>query len=148
MDEPQDAPGSLERAIRIARSAHAGQVDKSGADYIGHPLRVMDAVDGTDEKIVAALHDVVEDTPWTIDDLRAEGFTDGVLEAVEAISKREGETLADSMARVDAVPLARTVKFADLADNSNPERLARLPEATRERLTRKYADTLELLGGP
>jgi (p)ppGpp synthase/HD superfamily hydrolase len=141
-----DEPGSLERAIRIASKAHAGQVDKSGADYIGHPLRVMHAVDTTEAKTVAVLHDVIEDTEVTIADLRAEGFSEPVLAAVDAVSKRKGETLGDSMARVAAIPLARTVKLADVADNSNPERLALLSVADRERLQKKYETTLELLG--
>ena len=140
-----DAPGSLGRAVRIAREAHAGQIDKSGADYIGHPMRVMDAVETTAAKTVAVLHDVVEDTPMTIDDLRTAGFSEPVLAAVDALTKRSGETLAESMARVVAVPLARVVKLADVADNSNPARLALLPTDDRERLEKKYAETLELL---
>ena len=143
-----DAPGSLGLAVRIAREAHAGQVDKSGADYIGHPLRVMDAVETTEAKTVAVLHDVVEDTPITIDDLRAGGFSEPVLAAVDAVTKRKGETLAESMARVVAIPLARTVKLADVADNSDPSRLALLPIVDRARLQKKYAQTLELLGEP
>jgi hypothetical protein len=141
-----DAPGSLGRAIRIAHEAHAGQVDKSGADYIGHPLRVMRAVETIDAKKVAVLHDVVEDTPVTIEQLRAEGFSEEILAAVDAVTKRKGETLAESMERVVGIPLARTVKLADVADNSNPNRLAVLPIVDRERLQKKYAETLELLG--
>jgi (p)ppGpp synthase/HD superfamily hydrolase len=144
-----DAPGSLGRAIRIAREAHTGQVDKSGAEYIGHPLRVMAGVESVEEKKVAALHDVVEDSPWTIRDLRAEGFSDEVLAAVDALTKRPGESLAESMARVVALPLARTVKLADVADNSNPERLALLPIVDRVRLQKKYQETSALLAaGP
>jgi hypothetical protein len=143
-----DAPGSLGRGVRIAREAHAGQVDKSGADYIRHPLRVMDAVETIEAKTVAVLHDVVEDTPVTIDDLRAAGFSESVLAAVDALTKRKGETLAESMARVVAIPLARTVKLADVADNSDPSRLALVPIVDRARLQKKYAETLELLGEP
>jgi (p)ppGpp synthase/HD superfamily hydrolase len=141
-----DAPGSLGRAVRIAREAHTGQVDKSGADYIGHPLRVMDAVETAEAKTVAVLHDVVEDTPVTFDDLRAAGFSEPVIAAVDALTKRKGEPLADSMARVVAIPLARTVKLADIADNSNPTRLALLPVVERVRLQKKYAETRRLLG--
>jgi (p)ppGpp synthase/HD superfamily hydrolase len=143
---PEAPRGSLTAAVALATAAHAGQVDKLGIDYIQHPLGVMAKVDGEDEKIVAALHDVVEDTDVTLDELRARGFAEHIVHAVDAVSKREGEALAESMARVAADPLARTVKYADLAHNANPERQALLPTETRERLTKKYRESARLLG--
>jgi ADP-ribosylglycohydrolase len=143
----EDAPrGSLEAAIALARVAHAGQVDKLGLDYIQHPLAVMARVDDVDEKIVAALHDVVEDTEVTLDELRARGFAEHIVHAVDAVTKREGEPLAESMARVAADRLARAVKLADLSHNGDPERMAELPPETRERLTKKYRESARLLG--
>jgi (p)ppGpp synthase/HD superfamily hydrolase len=106
----------------------------------------MDSVNTTEEKIVAVLHDVVGDTPITIEDLRAAGFSEPVLAAVDAVTKRKGEALAESMARVAAIPLARTVKLADVADNSDARRLALLPIVDRVRLQQKYAMTRTLLG--
>ncbi|GGS30735.1 HD domain-containing protein [Actinokineospora fastidiosa] len=103
-------------AVRIAREAHDGQVDKSGRPYIGHPLRVMAAVDGQHERMAAVLHDVIEDTPVTADDLRAAGCPDEVVTAVVALSKVDGEDQDAYLARVAANPLAVTVKRADIAD--------------------------------
>ena len=140
------ARGGLEAAVALATTAHAGQVDKLGADYILHPLGVMARVTGVDEKIVAVLHDVVEDTVVTLDDLRAQGFAEHIVRAVDAVTKRPGEPLAESMARVAADPLAMTVKFADLAHNANPARQAGLPPETRARLTAKYQESARLLG--
>lgn len=135
----------VQRAFAFAERAHAGQIDKVGDPYIGHPMRVASSVTGVDEKIVAALHDVVEDCDVTLDDLRSEGYSEAIVAAVDALSKREGESLEESMARVVANPLATTVKYADVADNSNPARTAKLDSDTRERLAAKYARTIELL---
>ena len=156
VDRPPPAPSSeppvpalVATARRIATAAHRGQVDKAGAPYIGHPPRVAGhaAAAGGDHRVVAAawLHDVVEDTVVTPDDLRAAGIPDDVVAAVLAVSKRPGESLEDYVARVRADPLAVAVKTADLADNTDPARLARLDEATRLRLTEKYARVRELL---
>jgi len=81
----------LETAIRIAVEAHAGQKDRNGQPYILHPLRVMAQVLTPDEKIVAILHDVIEDTPWTLDQLKARGFPARILQALDCVTKREGE---------------------------------------------------------
>lgn len=140
------AAGSLEAAIALARAAHAGQVDKLGADYIEHPLGVMGLVHTVPEKTVAVLHDVVEDTSVTLDDLRAQGFDETLVRAVDALTKRPGEPLAESMARVAADPLALIVKHADLAHNADPARQAALPAEISERLTAKYEESARLLG--
>ena len=140
------AAGSLEAAIALAREAHTGQVDKLGVDYIEHPLGVMSMVQTVPEKTVAVLHDVVEDTPVTLDDLRAQGFAETLVRAVDALTKRPGEPLAESMARVAADPLALIVKHADLAHNANPARQAALPAEMSERLTAKYEESARLLG--
>ncbi len=91
---------TLERAIAIAVEAHAGQIDKAGAPYILHPLRVMLAVSSTDERIAAVLHDVCEDCPgWTPDRLRAEGFAPQIIAALDSVTKREGEGYDDFVRR-------------------------------------------------
>lgn len=135
----------LAEAIALARSAHEGQVDKAGQPYIEHPLRVMGRVSGEYEQMAAVLHDVVEDTALTVDDLEEAGCPGTVTKAVDALTKRPGESLADSMARVAVDPIALSVKRADIADNSDPARLALLDEATADRLRKKYADSLALL---
>ncbi|WP_198417813.1 5' nucleotidase, NT5C type [Cryobacterium serini] len=131
-------PSVLDVAVNLARSAHAGQRDKLGVSYVCHPLAVMRRVSTDDEKIVAALHDVVEDTAVTLDYLRTLGFEEHVVEAVDAITKRTGEPLAESMARVAANPLALIVKRADISHNADPVRQAGLSNEARLRLTEKY----------
>src|SRR3954469_8709511 len=103
----------LERAIEIAASAHAGQVDKAGQPYILHPIRVMLRVDTLEQKVAEVLHDVVEDTSVTLKDLVAEGFPPAVTEAVEALTKRPGEDRLAAARRAVANPIARIVKLAD-----------------------------------
>jgi (p)ppGpp synthase/HD superfamily hydrolase len=124
---------TLETAIRIAVTAHAGQKEKSGAAYITHPLRVMADVDDEEAKIVAVLHDVVEDTAVTLDDLRREGFTENVLTAVACVTHRRDEPYTDYVVRCKSHPLARQVKLADLADNSRLDRcILRIERMTRD----------------
>ncbi|WP_241987800.1 hypothetical protein [Cryobacterium sp. TMT1-66-1] len=107
---------------------------------------MMQRVSGTDAKIVAVLHDVVEDTDVTLDYLRTLGFEEHVVTAVDAITKRPGEPLAESMARVAGDPLALIVKRADISHNADPARQAGLSEASRVRLTQKYEKSALLLG--
>ena len=118
----------LERAILLAVQAHRGQVDRSGAPYILHPLRVMFRVETENERIAAVLHDVVEDTDWTLDGLRAEGFPEEIVQAVDCLTRREGESYDDRVARAAAHPIARRVKLADLEDNMDARRLTRWSE--------------------
>ena len=139
------------RAQFLATRAHDGQVDKVGQPYIYHPARVAAAVyaDGCDDEAqaVAWLHDVVEDTPITLDDLRREGFSERVVEAVDAITKRKGEAFADYYERVKANPVALVVKWHDVADNADPARLAKVAPDTRERLQAKYERAKVMLRG-
>ena len=137
---------TIERARAIAESAHAGQVDKAGADYITHPLRVCDAVIGEDAKIVAVLHDVVEDSDWTLEGLREEGFSDAVVDAVDALTHRADEDYFDAIRRARDNDLARAVKLADLADNSDRTRLGMVTEDDERRL-RKYAEARAIILG-
>jgi (p)ppGpp synthase/HD superfamily hydrolase len=134
----------LEKAIAIAVQAHGGQFDKSGAPYILHPLRVMFGVSSETERIVAVLHDVVEDSDWTLEQLRAEGFSEPVLAALDCVTKRENEDYFDFIARIKVNQLAITVKISDLHDNMN---LARIPDPTEKDLQRleKYKKALAIL---
>ena len=134
----------------IARQAHAGQHDKVGVDYIEHPALVAHRVRQYSETPQAAaaawLHDVIEDTPVTAEDLREAGLPDDVIIAVELLTKREGQSLEDYCAGVRENPIALAVKQADVDDNTDPARTAQLPGETRERLAAKYARTRQLLG--
>jgi GTP diphosphokinase / guanosine-3',5'-bis(diphosphate) 3'-diphosphatase len=115
---------TIERAIQIAAIAHAGQVDKAGQPYILHPLRVMLRLEGTDERIAAVLHDVVEDTEVPLDALRQAGFSQAIIDAVEALTKRPGESRLDAAARAAINRIARAVKLADNAENMDLSRIA------------------------
>ncbi|WP_085704205.1 HD domain-containing protein [Pseudomonas sp. B15(2017)] len=115
---------TLERAIAIAATAHAGQVDKGGAPYILHPLKVMLRMSSLDERIVAVLHDVVEDCGISLDDLRKEGFSEEVLSAIESVTKVPGESYEDFVERAAQNPIGRVVKLADLEENSDLSRIA------------------------
>ena len=125
---------TLERAIAIAAEGHAGQIDKAGQPYVLHPLRVMLRPDTTDERIAGVLHDVVEDCGWTLDDLRAEGFSEAVLRAVDAVTSREGEDYDHFVARAAANPIGRKVKLADLEDNCDLRRISHPTEKDHARI--------------
>ena len=115
---------TLERAIAIAATAHAGQVDKGGAPYILHPLKVMLRMTTLEERIVAVLHDVVEDCEISLDDLRKEGFSEEVLTAIQSVTKVPGESFEDFVERAAQNPIGRVVKLADLEENSDLSRIA------------------------
>lgn len=135
----------LDLAIVTAVEFHKGQVDKGGLPYILHPLAVMGTVEGFEPKMVAVLHDAVEDTDCSLRMLRID-FPDSIVDAVDAISKREGEKLEAYWTRVKANPLALLVKRADIAHNTSPARLACLPYDQQEYLSNKYAKALDFLG--
>ena len=119
---------TIERAFQIAARAHEGQTDKQGLPYILHPLRVMSAVEGDDARIVAILHDVIEDTSVTADDLRREDFGEPILEALDRLTHRKGEPYAEYVIRCKGHEIARRVKLADLEDNSRPSRAILRPD--------------------
>lgn len=138
----------IHRARILAMAAHHGQLDKAGKPYIGHPSRVAARVRDflsasarpdiyEDAIAVAWLHDVVEDTDVTLSDIAAR-FEPNIVAAVEALTHRPREPRSNYYRRVRANEIARIVKLADIADNSDPERLALLDTATRERLVSKY----------
>lgn len=109
-----------------------------------HVTRVVAAVEGMDAKIVAALHDVVEKSDWTLEDLTREGFAPAVLAGVDAMTKRPGEDFAAHVERAAADPLARRVKRADLEDNLRAWRLAR-PSSERNARLERYGRALAWL---
>ncbi len=125
---------TIERAIEIAARAHAGQVDKAGAPYIFHPLRLMLAVQLPYERMAAVLHDVVEDTTVTLADLVNEGFPSEVIDAIDSLTKREGEGRLDAAERAAGNPIARVVKLADVTDNMDLTRIAEPTEKDYQRL--------------
>ncbi len=149
--------GTLEKAVAIAATAHAGVRDKAGAPYILHPLRVMMRMHTDEERIVAVLHDVVEDTEWTFEELAAEGFSASVIAALDAVTKREHDEDAEGddaeaklrrylgfIARAAANEIGRKVKIADLEDNLDLSRIANPTQKDIER-TAKYRAALDVL---
>jgi (p)ppGpp synthase/HD superfamily hydrolase len=126
----------IEEAIRIAVEAHRGQHDRAGAPYILHPLRMMFRVQTDAERMAAVLHDVVEDSAWTLDDLRARGIPHEVVEAVDHLTRRPGESYEAFVERAAAHPVARRVKIADLEDNLDVRRIGNVGESDAERLNR------------
>ena len=135
----------LERAIGIAVEAHKGQLDKGGNPYILHPLRVMMSVDLELEKIVAVLHDVVEDSNWTFEALLAEGFSIEVIEALKSVTKKSDNEDYDSfIQRAIRNPIGHKVKIADLRDNLDVTRISDITDKDVKRIN-KYKKALKLL---
>ena len=135
---------TLDRSILIAAQAHQDQKDRYDKPYILHPLRLMMNVDSETEKIVAILHDVVEDSEWTLDDLKNEGFSDTVIAAVDCLTKRENEKYFDYIERTKANPIAQKVKLADLEDNMDLKRIDNLSDKDLKRLERYHLAWQEL----
>ena len=135
----------VEAAKALATRAHSGQTDKAGLPYITHPERVAGRLDTPEEQVVGWLHDTVEDTEVTLTDISSQ-FGPETTAAVDAISRREGETWSEYLDRVQENPVARAVKISDLIDNSN---LGRIPVVTMKDVKRqaKYNKALEKLVG-
>lgn len=144
MTEPGTPMPTLENAIALAATAHAGQIDKAGQPYILHPLRVMLSVQTLHERMAAVLHDVVEDTAVTLDDLARAGYPEPVLNAVEALTKRPGESRLDAATRAKRNPIARIVKLADNAENMDLSRIDNPTEKDFSRL-REYEQVRQFL---
>jgi (p)ppGpp synthase/HD superfamily hydrolase len=134
----------VDRAIAIAVQAHAGQTDKAGRPYILHPLHLMLQMNSDEEMITAVLHDVVEDTGITLDDLAKEGFPPVVLEALTLLTHDDDTPYDDYVARLKHHPLARRVKIADLEHNMDVRRLITVREKDLQRL-HKYQRAWRLL---
>lgn len=143
--EADTGKGCVEEAIELAVRAHHGQTDKYGQPYILHVLGVAGRCRSLEEKIVAFLHDVVEDTEHTFDDLRNLGFCERIIEAVECLTRRKGERYDSFVRRIAPNPLARAVKLADLEDNMDVRRSNRqIKEKDSERME-KYRKAWQYL---
>jgi (p)ppGpp synthase/HD superfamily hydrolase len=137
---------TVEDAVSIAARAHREQKDKAGATYLLHPLRMMLRMNTEAAMMAAVLHDVVEDTEWTLERLREAGFSEEVLEAVDCLTHREGESYQEFVERVRTNPIARQVKIADLEDNMNVRRINQIGPKELERLE-KYHRAWRVLTG-
>lgn len=130
----------LELALQIAVKAHAGQKDKSGEPYIFHPIRVMERCSNPKAKIVALLHDTVEDTDVTFDELKTAGFPEDILATLRLVTHEKGVSYDDYIEALMHDPIAVEVKIADLEDNSDIRRLKEIKDRDVERL-QKYLRT-------
>lgn len=134
----------IDIALAIARKAHAGQVDKAGVDYIQHPLYVASQVETEQEKAVALLHDVIEDSNITAVDLLASGLPNEVVTAVQILTKKKGQSYQEYLEKVKTNDLARVVKLADLKHNSDLSRLKTVSNTDYERV-KKYKNAIRYL---
>lgn len=130
---------TIEDALALALDAHRGQVDKAGAPYILHPLRVMLSQPDDAGKIVGLLHDVVEDSDYTFDDLQRMGYDETIIAALDCVTSRPDEDYMTFVERAKANPIARRVKLADIEDNMDIRRIAVLSIKDIERLQRYRA---------
>lgn len=126
----------INKALNIAIEAHKWQTDKAGMPYIFHLLRVSEKGQTETEKICGLLHDIVEDTEWTFDKLKQEGFSDKIVSVIKCITKRKGENYMDFIKRVSKNPIATRIKINDLEDNMDIKRLSFLTEKDLERLNK------------
>jgi (p)ppGpp synthase/HD superfamily hydrolase len=136
---------TLERAIEIAVSAHKGQLDKAGQPYILHVLQVMMKGKTLEERIVGVLHDIVEDTTWTIEQLATEGFSQEILQALDALSMRPGEDYQTFLNRTKQNPLSIRVKINDLESNMDITRMYQLSYNDVERFNKYLNAYRELI---
>jgi (p)ppGpp synthase/HD superfamily hydrolase len=127
---------NFDKALQLAIQAHANQTDRYGQPYILHVMRVMLRGKNEEEKIVGLLHDVIEDTPLTANDLRAEGFAEAIIEAVQCLTRPETESYEDFIERIKTNRLAINVKLNDLEDNMDMRRVPQLTEKDLPRMNK------------
>ena len=132
------------KELKLCFTAHKDQTDKSGMPYVFHPFHLAEQMPDEDTTIVALLHDVIEDTPYTLDDLRAMGFNEQVLDALALMTHDKRIPYMDYVAKIKGNKIARTVKLADLKHNSDLSRLNNVDEKAMKRIE-KYRQAIALL---
>lgn len=135
---------ATKKAMRLCYDAHKNQVDKSGIPYIFHPIHLAEQMQNEETTIVALLHDVVEDSSYTFEDLESMGFSERILTAVKLLTREPGVPYMEYIAKIKENPIARTVKLADLAHNSDLSRLKKTDEKVLARV-RKYEQAIRIL---
>ena len=132
------------KALKLCFEAHKAQLDKSGMPYVFHPFHLAEQMDSEETTAVALLHDVVEDTSYTIEDLKNMGFSEKILEAVSLMTHEEGMEYMDYVKKIKNNEIARKVKLADLKHNSDLKRLDKVDEKALKR-REKYIKAIALL---
>ena len=135
------------KALKLSFTAHKDQTDKSGMPYVFHPFHLAEQMPDEETTIVALLHDVVEDTPYTLDDLREMGFSEKVLAALTLMTHDKSIPYMDYVAKIKENKIAMTVKLADLKHNSDLSRLYNVDEKAMKRIE-KYRQAIALLSEP
>lgn len=135
---------TLEKAIALAANRHSGQVDKANQPYILHPLRLMLKMKTQTQQIVAVLHDILEDTNTTVVELITLGFSQEIVDAVQTLTKKEGENRIEAAYRAVKNPIARVVKLADVTDNMDLTRIAQ-PTFADLRRVEEYKQVQQIL---
>ena len=131
-------------ALKLCFEAHKDQIDKSGMPYVFHPFHLAEQMADENTTIVALLHDVIEDTEYTLDDLREFGFAEDVLSAISLMTHTDDVPYMEYVAQIKTNPIAKAVKLADLKHNSDMSRLDRITQKDKER-AKKYKQAIELL---
>ena len=131
-------------ALKLCFEAHKTQTDKSGMPYVFHPFHLAEQMRDEDTTVVALLHDVIEDTDYTLDDLRELGFEDRVISAIALMTHDDAVPYMEYVAEIKKNPIARAVKLADLRHNSDMTRLDTVSPWDEKR-AKKYAEAIRLL---
>ena len=134
------------KAMKLSFEAHKNKTDKGGVPYVYHPFHVAEQMTTEETVITALLHDVVEDTNLTLDDIRAQGFPESVIEALALLTHDDATPYLDYVAAIQKNPIAKAVKLADLQHNSDPSRLEKIDVETDKRM-KKYQEAIALLRG-
>lgn len=129
------------KALKICFNAHKDQVDKTGLPYVFHPFHLAEQMDTEDAVCVALLHDTVEDTDISFEDLINEGFNDSIINALKLLTHNDDTPYLEYVARIKDNPLARKVKLADLRHNSDLTRI----DLTVDKIPPKYNLYLEAI---
>lgn len=132
------------KAIRLAFEAHAGQYDKSGLPYILHPIHLAEQMTDELSTVCAVLHDVVEDTPWTLEELRQEGFPEEVIQVLRLLTHCPSLSYSEYIRQLSGNSTARKVKLADLRHNSDLSRLETVDQKALNRVE-KYRQAIRFL---
>lgn len=135
---------NTKKAMKLCFQAHKEQTDKSGIPYVFHPIHLAEQMKDEDTTVVALLHDVVEDTEYTIADLEAMGFNERVIAAIKLMTHADDVPYMDYVAKIKDNPIAKAVKLADLAHNSDITRMDVVDEKAEARVE-KYARAIQLL---
>lgn len=133
------------KAMRLCYEAHNGQFDKGGVPYVFHPYHVAEQMEDEESVCVALLHDVIEDTAYTLEDIKAQGFSEKIVEAVKCLTKEKGCDYMDYIENVRKNELAKKVKLEDIKHNSDEQRLRYIDREKADRLTKKYIEAKKRL---